>query len=356
MKPPVLMIGNFLSASGWTVTPCEEIAGRLSASGWEVHTSSDKPARARRLLDMVTAVVLLRHEYAVATVDVFSGYAFFWAEAVCASLRAVGRPYVLVLHGGMLPDFSRRWPRRVRRLLRSAAAVVAPSGYLCERMAPYGASLILLPNALDLSRYPPRQRSRPGPCLLWARAFHEIYNPTLAARVVRALAPAFPDIRLIMLGPDRGDGSRGRFLQAAADLGVSDRIEMVGAVPKSDVPRWMEKSDIFLNTTGVDNAPVSVLEALACGMCVVSTNVGGLPFFLHDGENALLVPPSDHRAMADSVQRVLNEPGLAARLSENARRSVERLDWSVILPQWESLLTGIVNRSAPDLRGAHVTL
>jgi glycosyltransferase involved in cell wall biosynthesis len=219
-------------------------------------------------------------------------------------------------------------------------------------MAPYRGALILLPNALDLSRYVQRGRVQPGPSLLWARAFHEIYNPTLAARVVQLLAPAFPDVRLTMLGPDRGDGSRQRFVRAAAELGVSDRIDMVGAVPKSEVPHWMEKADIFVNTTGVDNTPVSVLEALACGMCVVSTNVGGLPFFLHNDENALLVPPGDHRAMAEAVRRILQEPGLAARLSANARRSAERLDWSVILPRWESILTEVVDRSAPVLRDA----
>jgi glycosyltransferase involved in cell wall biosynthesis len=352
MKPSVLIIGNFLSSSGWTVSVCEELAQRLSASGWDVHTTSDKPARGRRLLDMVSTVVLRRSEYSVATVDVFSGSAFFWAEAVCEALHAVGRPYVLNLHGGSLPEFAQRWPRRVRRLLQSARAVVAPSGYLFEKMAPYRDSMILLPNALDLSRYTQRRRVRPGPCLLWARAFHEIYNPSLAARVVQLLAPAFPDVRLRMLGPDRGDGSRQRFVGVAAELGVSDRIEMLGGVPKSDVPHWMEKADIFLNTTGVDNTPVSVIEALACGMCVVSTNVGGLPFLLHDNENALLVPPADDRAMADAVGRILKEPGLAERLSVNARRLVEQFDWSVVLPQWESVLTEVADRSSSVVRGA----
>ena len=356
MKPRVLIVGNFLSSSGWTVTVCEELAERLGGAGWEILTTSDKPARVRRLADMVATVVSRRRGYDLATVDVFSGLAFSWAETVCAVLQALGKPYVLVLHGGMLPEFARKWPRRVRRLLRSSGAVVAPSGYLRERMTPYRESLTLLPNALDLSRYTPRQRAQPGPCILWARAFHEIYNPTLAARVVRALAEEFPDVRLTMLGPDRGDGSRERFIAAAKDLGVSGRIEMPGGVPKDDVPRWMDKADIFLNTTGVDNVPVSVLEALACGMCVVSTNVGGLPYILRHEENALLVPPADVRAMGDAVRRVLKEPGLPARLSEGARMSAAQFDWSVILPRWESLLTEVGGRAAHAAGGAHVTV
>jgi glycosyltransferase involved in cell wall biosynthesis len=353
MNPPVLIVGNFLSSSGWTVTPCEEIARRLSDAGWKVSTASDKPARMSRLLDMVATVFLRRREYSVATVDVFSGFAFFWAEAVSAALRAAGKPFVLILHGGKLPEFAGKWPRRVRRLLRSAGATVAPSGYLCEKMAPYSRSMTLLPNALDLSRYAHRHRVRSAPSLLWVRAFHEIYNPSLAAHVVRMLAGEFPDVRLTMLGPDRGDGSRERFIRTAEELGVSGRIDLVGAVPKDEVPRWMDRSDIFLNTTGVDNAPVSVLEALACGMSVVSTDVGGLPFILHNEENALLAPPADARALAGAVRRVLVEPGLSSRLSAGARKSAELLDWSLILPQWEALLTKVAG-TLPG--GRHVTV
>ena len=99
----------------------------------------------------------------------------------------------------------------------------------------------------------------------------------------------------------------------------------------------MNQGDVFINTTNIDNTPVSLLEAMACGLCVVSTNVGGLPYLIEDGVDALLVPPDDSQAMAAAVRRILTEPGLAARLSSNARKKIERFDRSVILPQWEEL-------------------
>lgn len=91
----------------------------------------------------------------------------------------------------------------------------------------------------------------------------------------------------------------------------------------------------------MDNAPVTVTEAMACGLCVVSTAVGGIPYLLTHEEDALLVPPNDPEAMAAAVRRILAEPGLARRLSENARKKTEKFDWSVILPQWEALLTSV---------------
>jgi glycosyltransferase involved in cell wall biosynthesis len=132
--------------------------------------------------------------------------------------------------------------------------------------------------------------------------------------------------------------------QIAAELGVAHRIGLPGRITKVEVTDWMSRGDIFLNTTNVDNTPVSVLEAMACGLCVVSTNVGGIPYLLEHEHDALLVPPNDPVAMATAVRRLLTEPSLAERLSRNARQKAEQFDWSIILPQWEALLTSVMTR------------
>jgi glycosyltransferase involved in cell wall biosynthesis len=260
-------------------------------------------------------------------------------------LRRVGKPYVLTLHGGNLPNYARRLPDRVRRLLESARAVTTPSDYLRNQMSAYRSDLQLLPNALDLQAYRFRRRTQPQPALVWLRAFHEIYNPTLAPRVVQLLAADFPELRLIMVGPDKGDGSLENTREAARQLGVLDRLSFPGSVPKADTPSWLEKGDIFLNTPDVDNTPVSVIEALASGLCVVSTNVGGMPYLLEHERDALLVPPDDPVAMAAAVRRLLTEPELADRLSVAARAKAEHHDWAVVLPQWEALLRAVANGS-----------
>src|SRR5205807_10486573 len=140
------------------------------------------------------------------------------------------------------------------------------------------------------------------------------------------LAADFQEIHLTMIGQNKGDGSLERAQQLAANPAVNRHTVLRGAVPKADVPYWLNTGDIFLNTTNVDNTPVSVLEAMACGLCVVSTNVGGLPDLLRDGEDALLVPPREPDAMAAAVRRLLREPGLAERLSRNGRGKAEAID------------------------------
>jgi glycosyltransferase involved in cell wall biosynthesis len=337
----VLVIGYFLSSSLGVRSVCEDLAAQLAVSQWPVFTASEKRGRLSRLLDMISTAWCKRHEYTVAQIDVFTGLAFLWAEVVCQILHWVDKPYILTLHGGNLPVFAQRWPRRVRRLLCSAAVITTPSRYLLANMAHYRADLLLLPNALDLATYNFKQREQPQSHLIWLRAFHFIYNPTLAVKVLVRLKVDFPDIDLTMIGPDKRDGSLQATRQMAQELDIADRIKLPGKIAKTKVPDWISKGDIFLNTTNVDNTPISVLEAMACGLCVVSTNVGGIPYLLEHGHDALLVPPDNPEAMAAAVRRILTEPGLAERLSRNARRKAEQFDWSIILPQWEALLTSV---------------
>jgi glycosyltransferase involved in cell wall biosynthesis len=267
-------------------------------------------------------------------------------------LRMLGKPYVLVLRGGNLPSYMQRQPERVARLLQSARAVAAPSGYLIEKLADCRGDIRLIPNAVETGDYLFRHRTRPAPRLVWLRSFHKLYNPAMAVEVLSRVAGEFPETTLLMVGPDKGDGTFEETVAAARRLGVEDRVEFQGTVAKKDVARWISRGDIFLNTTNVDNTPVSVVEAMACGMCIVSTDVGGVPYLLEHERDALLVPPRDPDAMAGAVRRVLTEPDLAGRLSANARLKAATFDWSAVLGEWERLLRSLGAGRDPACRAA----
>jgi glycosyltransferase involved in cell wall biosynthesis len=330
------------------------LANRFKELNWEVTTTSHKTRKIPRLLDMLRTTYVSRFKYDIALVEVFSGPSFVWAEWVCWLLRRLQKPFVLTLHGGNLPAFAKRWPGRVRRLLNSATVVTTPSRYLQKALRSYRNDLLLLPNAIDLASYPFKLRTNPQPKFVWLRAFHEIYNPTMAPRVVAHLLemgdlgsptsdlrPPTSDLHLTMYGPDKGDGSLDQVKSEVRRLNLEGRVSMPGAVPKTGVPKALNSGDIFLNTTNHESFGVSVMEAAACGLCIVSTNVGELPLLWQDGHDALLVQPADAKAMAGAVRRILTGPGLAERLSRNARFKAEQFDWSVILPLWERVLNNV---------------
>ena len=157
--PSVLMVGNLLSGSVGTRRDRKRWRRGWPARGWRVWTTSTEKARLPRLVDMLRSCWRLRDRYDVAQVDVFSGPAFLWAEAVCALLRRLGKPHVLALRGGNLPAFAAgaRTPRApgARRRAGGRGALGLSGG----RMAAYRNGIEVIPNAIELAHYPFRHRA-----------------------------------------------------------------------------------------------------------------------------------------------------------------------------------------------------
>ena len=332
----VLLIGTHLPHRAGSRSVAEGMAERLQHRGFDLHLTSRLPSRVLRVMDLLVTTWVWRRRYDVAHVDVYSGAAFRWAEWAVRIIRRSGKPFVLTLRGGNLPAFARRYPRRVARLFSGAAAVTAPSAYLAEAMRAIKSDVRIIPNPIELEAYSYSERDSPRARLVWLRAFHRIYDPTLAVTVLAKVADHEKDAHLTMIGPDK-DGSMSVVRAEAKRLGVLHRIDFTGGVPKSDVPALLASADIFLNTTTIDNAPVSVLEAMATGLVVVSTAVGGIPYLIDDEGEGLLVPSGEPEAMANAVRRALYEPGLARRLSRGARSKAQTFGWDAVLPQWEAL-------------------
>lgn len=342
----VLFVGAFPRPAAIERFVSGDLAGRLQACGWKVGLTSRQPNRTSRLASIILGTWRGSRRCGIACVDVFSGPAFFWAEAACAILRRARKPYILTLHGGNLPEFSKRNSSRVAKLLMSAAAVTCPSPYLATEMRQFRSNLALIPNGVDLSRYRFREVQPPLRHLVWLRAFHEIYNPVMAVEVLAELRHE-QEMKLTMIGPDKQDGSLQDTRKRAGKLGVDSGVSFLGAVPKANVPEALAGGHIFINTSQLDNTPVSVIEAMACGLPVVSTNVGGIPYLLEDGKTALLVQPGNVGQMAEAVARLVTDPDLTAQLCANGRKLAESFDWEVVLPQWCRLLNNVI--SGPSL-------
>ena len=204
-------------------------------------------------------------------------------------------------------------------------------------MHSYHKEIVVIPNPLEIQNYAFCLRSVPKPRLIWLRAFHNIYNPQMAPLVIADLRTSYPEITLTMIGPDKGDGSLQETQALIEQLCLQEHIQIVPGIPKSEVPGYLGCADIFINTANVDNTPVSVLEAMACGLCVVSTNVGGIPYLLDDGQDCLLVSPNNPETMANTIRRILVESELSAHLSANAAKKVEQFDWPAVLSKWEDM-------------------
>jgi glycosyltransferase involved in cell wall biosynthesis len=158
-----------------------------------------------------------------------------------------------------------------------------------------------------------------------------------------------------MIGPDKGDGSLTETLSAAKSLAVSEHISIRGPITKAEVPDMLATGDIFLNTSRFDNTPVTVIEAMAAGLCVISTRAAGIPFLLSHEQDALLVPVDDCEAMAAGVRRLLTDQDLAMKLQRNANEKSGNFDWDLVLPRWETLLSSVIQTCKASKHSGIVT-
>lgn len=339
----VCLIGAFHGASGTSPTSADLLRPRLRESGIEVVWASKHVQPIHRLMSMLWILISQSHQYRVIVLDVYSGRAFLWAFVVALMARILRKRLIMWLHGGNLPDYYRMHRRLVSFTLKQADKILAPSLYLAKTFQPEF-DIGIMRYQIPVRNYPYKMRVLVRPRLFWLRAFNRGYNPMLAPYVAKQLLDDFPDLELIMCGADKGDGSLQATQQLARDLGLEDHLRYPGLISKAQIQEFGQDYDIFLNTTTVDNSPVSVIEAMAMGMCVVSTNVGGMPFLITDGQDGLLVPSDDAKEMAKACRLILTEPALAQRISRQARITAEQFDWESIKPQWEALLTQLHNQ------------
>lgn len=351
VPPPRLgLLGPMLGANpGWAVGQGEVLAALLADDGWDIRTASRRINRWLRLADLASCPIRWRGAVDVLILMVYSGDAFRLVEAASSVAVRTSLPLVLWLHGGGLVEFARHHPSRVDRVLRRGRAWVAPTSFLGEAFRHRGYDVRIIPNVVDLRETEYRHRPQVAPRLLWMRTFHELYRPDLALEALALLRRDRPDATLTMAGQDKGLLEETR--RRAAAMGLGDAVRFAGFLDAEGKRREMPRHDVFLNTNRVDNAPVSVLEAAAFGLPVVATNVGGLPHLLRDGEEALLVPEGDAPALAAAVRRLLDEPGLAARLSAAGREVAERSSWPRVRPLWEGLLREVAGAGGAGAGG-----
>ena len=338
----ILAISNFLSAHRGNRSIMEDLVERLSSGDRQFITTSKIKHRFYKGVDIVFSLLQNINKIDFAIIDVFSGKAFLWAEIPAIILGLFKKKYILVLRGGSLPVFQQTNQKRIQRIFSKAEKIITPSKYIIESFSTYKIPMQYLSNPISIENYVPQKISAPSPKIIWVRAFHEkIYNPLLAVKTIEQLRNV-PKIELLMIGPDKGDGSYQKVKQIILDSGLEDIIQIIPGVSKQEIPYYLSKYDIFINTTNVESFGQSVLEAAACGLCIVTTNVGELPFLWEHEVDALLVPPDDPGAMAVAIFRILHDPELAERLSINARKKAEQFDWSFILPQWEALFEDVL--------------
>jgi len=249
------------------------------------------------------------------------------AVLVAAALR---KPLVLNYHSGAAPDHLGR-SRLARTVLRDRARInVVPSRFLRDVFAEFGIPATVVFNTIDIGRFRYRPRDPLRPRLISTRNFESLYNVACTLRAFARIQTHYPEATLKVIGGGPLDGA----LRAlAAELQLRG-VTFLGRVPPPSMPGHYADADIYVQTPSIDNMPLSVLEAFASGLPVVSTRVGGVPAILADGEQGLLAADNDDEGIARQVLDLLANPIRARALAAAAYDSCRAYAWSEVRDGW----------------------
>ena len=212
----------------------------------------------------------------------------------------------------------RNWIRRI--LLRKVAAVAVPSQGLAElaRAAWRVPSdkLHYLPNGVDLDRFRPASTDSSPPVVGHVGHLRPEKNQQLLITAFARCRSDSARLRLI------GDGvERERLASLASSLGVGERVEFLGEV--ADTASQYEEMTVFALSSSTEQMPLTVLEAMAAGLPVVSTDVGDVASMVHGSNRPLVCPREDESALAEALDRILGDPGLGRDVGLANRRKCE---------------------------------
>ncbi|MFI5413486.1 MAG: glycosyltransferase family 4 protein, partial [Candidatus Lutacidiplasmatales archaeon] len=233
-----------------------------------------------------------------------------------------------------------------RMTLRPADRVVAQTRSEVTLLASWGVEpdrIALISDGIDLSEFagmPARIERRDPPTLLFVgRLYPEQkgLDPLLRAF---ARIPADLGLRLRLVGEDWG-GAR-VVARLAEELGVRDRVTLTGPLPRTELLGEYARADLFVLPSLFEPYGIVLMEAMAAGLPIVASRVGGIPEVVAEGENALLCAPNDPAALADALERLVRDRALRERFARAGRKRVERFSWTRVIPQWVGLFETVI--------------
>lgn len=242
----------------------------------------------------------------------------------------LNKPILVNYRGGHAePFFAKSW-KTVNVSLKRASHIIVPSAYLKDVFAEYQKVAEVVPNVLDETLFFPNEstenRDSDTPIrLLVTRNLEPIYDIPSAIHCLANVMQVYPKTRLFIAGSGPEYQS---LVNLTEKLGVQDNVDFLGRLDSNRIADLYRESDFLLNPSTVDNSPNSVIEALACGVPVVTTNVGGIPRLVEDKYDAYMVEPRQPEQLAKGILQLMKDEKSRQTQIDNGLNTAKQFYWS----------------------------
>jgi glycosyltransferase involved in cell wall biosynthesis len=234
--------------------------------------------------------------------------------------------------------FSTAWPY-IKKDINSAAQVLVPSRFLQEVFAEFGVQATIVPNIInmDLFTFKAPTLSAENLHIIVTRNLEKIYDNATAIRAFSLVKKQYPRAKLTIAG---SGPLKNTLVELTDKLELADSVTFAGRLDRQQMAHLYQSADIMINPSTIDNMPNSILEALACGVLVVTTNVGGIPYMVDHQKEAILVESGDENLMFQAIDSLLQSGELTDQLASTGCEKVQAYQPSKVIPLLESLYRG----------------
>jgi glycosyltransferase involved in cell wall biosynthesis len=252
------------------------------------------------------------------------------------STRGLSVPVVFTNHtSGFLKRLTkpRFWSNRLAGRLKHIRLVLAPSVELCEatQQVGYTGAVKFISNGVDTQKFRPDHLRNESaiPVILLARRLVEKNGVLVFAQALALISHVPFTVRIAGVGLQQAD-MKHIFQQA----NLTDRVTFLGGIPNHEMPSVYHSADISVLPSFYEATSITGLESMACGLPLVGTAVGGIPYLIEQGVSGELVPSHNPQALADALAKVIADVNLRQRYAQAARKKAEdQFDWHVIAQQ-----------------------
>jgi len=318
----VLIIANYTKLVGGISGQVEILLEKFNNKSVNTTLFNTKSSNIKRFF-MPIKLYFISKDFDIFHVHGCSGLGFFPILIGVIIGKISNKKIIITYHGGGLENFINSYPKLIKYFLTQANTLTVPSIYLFDILKKNSINAVHLPNVIREDNVFFKEREKIHPKLIVTRSLEKVYNISLVIKAFEKIKKKFNEITLLIVG----DGPLKSDLQKyIADNEIKD-VVFTGRVKNSEIGTMLNKADIYINPTTADNMPLSLFEAFACGLPVISTNVGGLPNFITNNENGFLINSNDVNSLIDKIEYILlNQENIRIIIS-NAYLTFEMYTW-----------------------------
>lgn len=332
----ILIIGNYIEGNGGISGVINNHYKKLNEDGNDAVIFNTKKNSIFRLL-MIFILIFKVKQYDIIHSHGSSNMGFFPIVISIIAGKIINRKRTIITyHGGGAAEFLNKHHRFIKIILSKADVVTVMSGFLLKTFSKYNINTSILPNLIDIKIIENININFNVPKLVSIRALETIYNIDAVIKAFSIVEKKYPHSQLRIVG-------KGNELENLTTLATNlelKNISFLGSMTNEQIPDELSSSNIMISVPSFDNQPMSILEAFACGIPVISSNVGGIPYMIKDGINGLLVELNRPAQIAEKVDWIINHPEQTKEIIANAKYELKQYQWSSIKKQLFEIYQG----------------